>query len=252
MKYIFLIDFNNWFEKKDLNQYTEEGFQYRFSEILNTCIDISEVSQNLYIEMRLYGGWYQEEVLTNQASILYRFLSSFKFFPIIKNNKIIRGKIEVVDTLYNVPNYQWRNTLKEKSGMSYVKINNEKLNDTCSHNKTNCPPYILKRIAKNKTRKCAVEGCNSLNNEIFIKTEQKMVDTMIACDLISYSMEDDIFKVIIVSDDVDFFPALAVASQNNTRFNKNCLYEVLIKNSRLELNYKNVLSNFSVNTICYG
>lgn len=252
MKYIFLVDFDNWFIKKDLNQYTEEEIEYQFKEIIDASINFNSLTSSSYIEIRLYGGWYQDDRLTNKASILLGFLSSFNFFPIIKNNNIIRGKIEVVDTLINVPNYQWRNTLKEKSGMSYIKINNEKLNETCSQNKTNCPPHILKRIAKKKTHMCAVDGCDSLNNDLFIKTEQKMVDTMIACDLISYSMEDDIFKIIIVSDDVDFFPALAVASHNNTRFNKNCLFEVLIKNSRLKLNYKNILSNFSVNTICYG
>jgi uncharacterized LabA/DUF88 family protein len=253
MKYIFLVDFDNWFNKKDLNQYTEEEIQYQFSEIINACIEINSALQNTYLEIRLYGGWYQEEILTNKASILFRILSSFNLFPIINNqNVIIRGKIEVIDTLFNVPSYQWRNTLKEKNGMSYIKINNEKLNETCSNNKINCPPHILKRIAKKKTHMCAVEGCNSLNNELFIKTEQKMVDTMIACDLISYSLEDDVYKLVIVSDDVDFFPALAVASQNKIRFKKNCLFEVLIKNSRLESSYKSMLSNFSVNTVCYG
>ena len=235
MKYIFLIDFDNWFTKRDLNHYTNEEIQFEFTEIINSSIDINTLENSDYVELRLYSGWYQEEVLSQKASILNNNLPQIKLFPIINSkNNIIRGRLELVDTLAQVPNYQWRNTLKEKKGISYIRINNDKLNETCAGNRENCPPQILKRITKKKQHECKVDGCNSINEDLFIKTEQKMVDTMIACDLISYSMEEDISKVVIVSDDIDHFPALAVASQNKLRFNTNCSFEVLIKNSRSE------------------
>lgn len=253
MKNVILIDFDNWFTKRDLNLYSAEEIQFEFQEIISSSININELSTNDEVELRLYSGWYQESILSQKASILLKNMPQIRLFPIITtDNKIIKGNVLIVDTLAQVPNFVWRNTLKEKKGLSYIRIDNDKLNNICSGNRENCPPQILKRISKNKKHECRVEGCNSLNQDLFIKTEQKMVDTMIACDIISYSMEDNISKIVIVSDDIDHFPALAVASQNKLRFKTECVFEILIKNVRSEIAYTHIMKNFSVKINCYG
>jgi uncharacterized LabA/DUF88 family protein len=253
MKYIFFIDFDNWFTKRDLSLYSAQQLQFEFKEIIETSVDISLLNNSDEIELRLYSGWYQESLLTQKASILLEKMPLIKLFPIITSKRIIiKGNIILVDTLAQVPKYVWRNTLKEKKGLSYVRVNNDKLNETCFGNKENCPPQILKRISKNKKHSCRVDGCDSLNSDLFVKTEQKMVDTMIACDIITYSMEHDVGKIVVVSDDIDHFPALAVASQNKLRFETNCVFEVLIKNSRSQSSYQTIMSNFSININCYG
>ncbi len=247
MKYVYLVDFDNYFEKRDLNLYSVEKINYLLQNLISTTVNVDDFENGDFVEIRLYNGWHCEEVLTTKGSIMSTYLSQINLFPIsIDSSKIIKGKVVLADSLSFVPDYFWRDTLKTKKGLSFLRIDNNELSESCQSNKSLCPPLILKTFAKKKERQCAVHSCSDINEDVFVRSEQKMVDTMIACDLITFSMEEDIAEIILVSDDVDHFPALAVSSQMLLRFNNETKIQLLIKNKRSQEAYRSILSRFKI------
>jgi hypothetical protein len=74
---------------------------------------------------------------------------------------------------------------------------------------------LLQRITRRSQRECHVDGCAVKNEEAFVLREQKMVDSMICCDLIALSAGGA--TLIVMSDDLDVVPAVAMAASNGTR-----------------------------------
>lgn len=50
---------------------------------------------------------------------------------------------------------------------------------------------------------------------IFSQYGQKMVDTMMACDILTYGEEEDTEAIYVLTDDVDLFPSMALCSRRN-------------------------------------
>jgi len=201
-----LIDFDNWI-KKPLNQIPDKDLEFLFSTYLLNFIG-NEVYDRIYI--RLYGGWYKKNILTSKASELQMKLSQISIFPYINQQKriIIRGNIEIVNSSLNLPELIWTNTYHERNGIPRLRINVDKTTSVCTENSDKCPIKLLNNFTKHKNKRCSVLGCGNQHNEVFFTREQKMVDTLIACDLNYCSREKNIYNVQLVSDDIDHFPAL--------------------------------------------
>ena len=248
MKGVAIVDFDNWF-KKPLAEYSETSVEFDFREIVDQLLLIDPSVED--IEIRLYNGWYKDNILTNKASELQLLLSKITLFPYLldaESGKIIRGKIRIVSSLNDIPAYTWFNTLKEKYGIPSLRIKNESLGEICSQNTHACPPQILKRFTKKKGKLCGVEDCNSAQREIFIGLEQKMVDTIIACDIISFCEEENCSAIMVVSEDIDHFPALAQGKLRADHVGQNKSINVLIRNPEIQEYYNNILNSFGLNT----
>jgi hypothetical protein len=206
---IVIIDFDNYFE--DYAKLDAEKLELALTEIVEKCEEYFENTKE--ISIRLYGGWYQETTLTKQASKIQQFLSNISIFPKVKNNKITNGTIEMVSSLFKIPNIQWYHTYKEKNGIGRIRINHDIVDDFCTQNKEQCPKYILYKFTATKNKKCNIENCTHIHKDVFKASEQKMVDTMIACDVISAVNDENVNGVFVLSDDQDHFPSYAIASE---------------------------------------
>ena len=56
-----------------------------------------------------------------------------------------------------------------------------------------------------------MNGCAVINKEAFVVGSQKMVDTMMATDIIDYSNKPNVRSVSVFSDDTDLMPAILKA-----------------------------------------
>lgn len=235
---IVIIDFDNYFTN-DIYEYNETQIEYLFSSIVRHVCEHNDVKE---ICIRLYGGWYQDDDLTNRASIVMQKISSIDIFPIIREDNKIDGNIEIVNSLYGI-NYVWHNTYREKRGIPHLRINHFAKDDNCDSQRHLCPVHILSKFTKGKNKICTNERCTTKHAEVFFQKEQKMVDTMIACDLLSYSEEITVGCLYLISDDVDHFPALALCYKKQ----KQLPIFLGIKNYKnLDL-YTNILSQFNIN-----
>jgi hypothetical protein len=241
--YIF-IDFDNWI-KNPLHQITDKELEFLFSTYLLNFIN-DEVYDRIYI--RLYGGWYKQGILTSKASELQMKLSQISIFPYINQQKrtIIRGNIEIVNSSLNLPKIIWSNTYHERNGIPRLRINDDKATEVCNENSDKCPIKLLYNFTKHKSKKCSVPGCANQHNEVFFAREQKMVDTLIACDLIYCSKEKNIVNVQLISDDIDHIPALLDSSYNSIPKGK---YSVVFKNQETILNYSELFQEYNIRTI---
>lgn len=236
-----LVDFDNIFPHA-LSLYTEEDIQQVFSFVVNEVRGkIPDVDRFL---IRLYGGWYQNNSFTPRASSVSSMLPRLNsLFPIlVEPRTIIQGNIELATQLYGHP-YVWYNTYREHDGIPKLRVDHSVLGTQCETNADTCPVKILKKFAEKKTRICGNAGCTTVHSSVFFQKTQKYVDTMIACDIISLGSDNEFVGVFVLSDDVDHFPAFAVAHDLNTTSAKMGLF---VTNNQNVTPYAALLTPFEI------
>lgn len=246
-KIIVIIDFDNYFDS-DISTITSEKLEFSFTEIVEICNNnFTEFSS---IEIRLYGGWYMGTALTKQASTLQQLLYNVNVFPVIREKKIVRGHINLISEMHGVPNFRWDHTYKETEGMRPVRINFECIDELCKNNREQCPKFILNKFTKKKDKLCAIQNCSNLHKNTFKGIEQKMVDTMIACDIISITDDNTVKGLLIISDDQDLYPSIALANENQKyKYIKNLEKIILGVKNRQKIEFvSNFLRPFQIQT----
>ena len=225
-----LLDFDNFF-KKEINQYTIQEFEYLIKEIINDVLSKNQKPNE--IRIRLYGGWYKEDIFSTKASVLEQLLSNISIFPIIKGDNIIKGSIELATSIYYLPEHIWTHTLKEKEGISRLRISSENIPEWCSEHKDECPVFMLNKFTKSKEKKCHHYHCEVMNSNVFTGIEQKMVDTMIACDLVTFSQDEKVLSICLFTDDFDLLPPLALSSALKIGKNPSAGLQLFLTNERM-------------------
>jgi uncharacterized LabA/DUF88 family protein len=243
-----IIDFDNYFGA-DISMQTSEKLEYAFSEFINLCEAHYKDVAN--IQFRLYGGWHQGIALTKQASVLQQLLANVNVFPKIQGKKIIQGSIQMVSEILGIPDFTWGYTYKESNGMKAMRINPECDDSICSANKTTCPKYVLSNFTKTKERKCQIESCVNTHKTVFKGVEQKMVDTIIACDILSVIEDHNFRGLIVISDDQDIFPSIALANEKRKISHNRRPDEIIlgIQNDQIFDFITEFLSPFKIQTI---
>lgn len=206
---IVLIDYDNFFGS-DFSKISAVQMEFSFKELVLLCEN--EFSNFDSVQIRLYGGWYKETSFTKIASEVQQLLRHVDVFPKVSPKGIINGSVELATALHIKPDFVWGYTYKETQGVKRIRINHDCADDLCKDNRAACPKYLLYKFTDSKERKCGVEGCENLQKNVFKGAEQKMVDTLIACDVISASEDEAVIGVLIISDDQDHLPSLALAS----------------------------------------
>lgn len=236
-----LIDFDNIFPKP-INAYSSVDIQHVIDfAILTARAAIEDIGRFC---IRLYGGWYENNSLTARASwVLSMFPLLNSAFPIITPPRsIIQGSTELATQLFG-HSFIWYNSYREHMGIPKLRVNHNAIGSLCMTNKTNCPVEILKRFTEKKTKVCNASGCNTVHKDVFFERTQKYVDTMLACDIITLSADNDVAGIFVMSDDVDHFPAFAAARDLNM---SNAKMGLLITNVQNKSNYETLLSSFAI------
>lgn len=241
-----LIDFDNYFSL-ETEFLDEKSLEFELKDIFTDAINSFGSIESIYF--RLYGGWLRDFIPTIRASKIVQLLSNINIFPYIKEKRIVKGNIELANTILNVPDITWGNTLTERNGVPRMRINHNALDSNCTANSLNCPPSILYRFTRHKGKTCGVSGCTKIQRDVFTAIEQKMVDTMLACDIISISKEDGVIGLYLISDDCDHLPSIALASTNKN--NSELKIKVGIKNEKILTNFESLLHGLEVEIKLY-
>lgn len=158
-------------------------------------------------EIRVYGGWYEEDQMTRMAQDVTVELQ--RDFPDtirlqLSNNKILvlRTNAELAVSLLQEPGYHLFNTFRRKGKPRNVRVE-QPADVGCID--TACVLPQMKQLLKNGN--CPKTGCAVTNCDLVYRLEQKIVDTMLTCDLI-HAVDRVSGQVILVSGDDDFLPPL--------------------------------------------
>ena len=177
----------------------------------------------------------------NNAGIVLQTLRNQKFFPIIRDGKLIKGEIEIVSSMTHLNNLLWGDTYIRRKGIPSLNIDTQILDEYCNQEKDSCPARLMKKFSKRKNKRCPVVGCSVINNQAFIVSEQKMVDTIMATYIIDYSTENNVSHLLIFSDDTDLLPPIMRAHVNN-----NNLIKLYVVNERLSKRFTHLQEDYGL------
>jgi uncharacterized LabA/DUF88 family protein len=158
-------------------------------------------------EIRVYGGWYEGNQITRMAQDLsvelQRDFPAIMRIPIGNNNNLaLNANAELAVSLLQEPGHHLFNTFRRKGKPSNIRV--EKPDDVgCAD--TACVLPQMKQLLKSGN--CPKAGCTVANCDLVYRHEQKIVDTMLTCDLI-HAVDRVSGRVILVSGDDDFLPPL--------------------------------------------
>jgi uncharacterized LabA/DUF88 family protein len=158
-------------------------------------------------EIRVYGGWYEGDQITRMAQDLTVELQ--RDFPAIvrvpvgkRANLTLKVNAELAVSLLQEPGHHLFNTYRRKGKPSNVRV--EKPTDVGCVDVACVLPQMKQLLSKGS---CPKVGCSVTNCELVYRHEQKIVDTMLTCDLI-HAVDRVSGRVILVSGDDDFLPPL--------------------------------------------
>jgi len=199
--------------------------------ISSVFLKLSAVLNNNHYKcrVRLYGGWFESGSLTQSAQTVVAEIQNT--FPTIMTIPAEAGtvKIEVVaelaEALMQDPSISFVSTYRRKASVPNIRIDTS-VSASCID--SGCPiPYAKKLL---RSGFCPVPQCASANSKIVYKVEQKLVDTMLSCDLLYSSVLKTWLNILISSDD-DFVPPLNIMQLNGAT-----IYRVHTKPSTLRAN----------------
>ena len=237
---VILIDFDNVFYGNEINEGKVRSQIAAFIDYIK-----KEKFGLEKIEVRLYGGWRSNSSYTQKADQIHGMveLLNSELFPVLIDKRRIYGDIRLVTSMYGLE-YVWENTFQEKRGIHRLKVKqtNERM---CSDDQARCPVQIIANATKCKDVVCPVNGCDYVDFSHLVRMEQKMVDTMISCDILEYTKDNDYCLVIVVSNDVDLHPALALAGAKYLK-EDSCHILLFVGNSQKCKDYNNILHNYHI------
>lgn len=236
-----IIDFDNIF-KRPISHYSDEDIKRVLTMTIGMLRDQDPDIE--CVRIRLYGGWYQGNNMTQKASVLSSMIPAIEtIFPILNPPQKVIGSIELATTLY-MQTHIWYDSYKEKAGIPTLRIDDSKLSVTCQSHPDMCPVKILRKFTEHKSKICHHANCDTNHSEVFFEREQKYVDSMMVCDVIAMSMDSDISVITALTDDVDLFPSFSVA---NMISGGSKVLNLVTHNSHHEALYQSILNEFNIN-----
>ena len=238
-----IVDFDNVF-RENISKYTNNSI---IKNSIDSAIDsiLESIYDVEYILVKMYGGWHQEDILTNKASTILSIIPDIEtLFPRVYSNKKIYGSIELAFNLSDIE-HEWHYTYKEQRGLPGLRIKKDAMKDSCHANHNTCPIHILYRfIDQRKT--CLTTNCsNKILDTIFMYKSQKMVDTMMACDIISACDDPNTIGIYIMSEDIDLFPAIALGRSKNN----NIPIYIRLEHTKPSNHYLMMSNKFEINIL---
>ena len=159
-------------------------------------------------DVRVYGGWYEGTQITRKAQDVT--VEVQRDFPSLIRLSAPGGAVPIVVSvsaelavaLLQEPGHHLFNTYRRKGKPSNLRV------ETPQDVGCTDPDCILPLMAKLlKSGKCPKQECNEGGRNLVYRHEQKIVDTMLSCDLI-HAASTPYDKLILISGDDDFLPPL--------------------------------------------
>lgn len=207
---ILLVDFDN-FLPPGQRVVSTELFSHELLAIIRHARRTAPTPANFLV--RLYGGWYSDGALTAAGSQVAQIVATAALFPLIdEQGSIVRGSIEMVDELFALPGTRIGDTYRRRAGLPRLRLSTSGCPPQCAAPDA-CPLTALQRLTRKKTATCSLPTCAVSTAEAFVVHEQKMVDTLLACDLLEATRQG-VQNVVVVTSDTDLLPAALQAGSS--------------------------------------
>lgn len=157
------------------------------------------------VNIRLYGGWYEEKFLTQLAQRIQSEISTNFPAPVqIKSAKVV-VTVDLARSLITSPKHDLLHTYRTRNFPRNIRCS-EPPYDGCKNRET-CPVDTISDFVNRN--KCIIKECNVRPKQIFLRPTQKLVDSMIVADIISLASRN--YACAVVSSDDDIWPGIRAA-----------------------------------------
>jgi len=194
------VDYNN-LPRADLGR----GLVYVVDRILSV-LGYLHLHTHTRVHFRLYDGWYSNRTPTRRAqAISTELLANFpltRTFSDGTNTTTLIVNAELAYSLKIDPSHHLWHTFRQRSFPR----------DLGCHHPTSvgctAPTCVLSPMhTLIATGRCPSAGCGLIPDQMLHRNEQKLVDTMLAADLLFLHLQRQSIAVIVSSDD-DMWPAI--------------------------------------------
>lgn len=194
---------------------------HRISGILNVVTNaLMQIPHDFEVarancEVRVYGGWYEGTEFTRKAQdvsveIQRDFPKIMKFPNANGSDTLVSVKAQLAIALLQEPGHSMFHTYRKKGKPSNIRIEDPSGLGCCDRE---CLLLLMKQLLR--TGRCPKSGCKISKSDLVYRHEQKLVDTMLTCDLICAS-DRGTPLIVLVSGDDDFIPPLRTISLRGT------------------------------------
>ena len=176
------------------------------------CLKSKDVSSCRRVIIRLYGGWYENDLLTRRAEKLVGNCPASPLLFDFRNHDKQHSwvvKSELAFGLLSVPGVHLMHTYRRRQKLTGIGVADP---ITAGCDPLRCRILGIEELIK--TNRCP--DCGTPANKILWRTEQKLVDVMLATDVMTLALIPDAL-ICIVSSDEDFWPVLFHVSCNYKR-----------------------------------
>lgn len=195
-----LVDYNN---VHDVDR--RHGLKFVVDRILAE-IPPAFLAKHRRLTIRLYDGWYDARQHTQHANTILASINNV--FPYIWHpsstvplHKILIN-VELAKGLYAEPGKWLIHTFRPRSGQSNVACRDA---PAAGCKAATCALAGMHRFFQ--TQQCPDNQCQVTPADFLVRNEQKLVDTLLATDLLTLHTRGD-QEVAVVSSDDDFWPPI--------------------------------------------
>jgi uncharacterized LabA/DUF88 family protein len=180
------------------------------------CLMPGDLSDRVWCDIRIYGGWYEETQMTRMAQDvaveIQRDFPSIIRLPTNGRTASISVVVnaELAVALLQEPGHHLFNTFRRKGKPSNIRVETPN-NVGCTD--AECILPLMNTLIK--AGRCPKPGCSGSRQNLIYRNEQKIVDTMLSCDLIHGGVTK-YDAVILISGDDDFLPPLRTVLLHGT------------------------------------
>ena len=187
---------------------------------------------------------------THGASKVLEAVSHVDLFPLYSTDPsgtIIRGEIGLANSLLALPRLTWHHTSAVLRGAPRLRFASNRKACPRIEEGDGCLASQMVKFSKSKGSVCPSDGCTATNGDTFERLLQKMVDTLMVCDLLHIAkLPCDRQKIIVATDDWDVLPGIAAAAEGNAAITW------IRRNHRREQSYDGSLSAVGVHIENWG
>ena len=208
---VVLIDYSNFFPPGDIDP-TDSALRHALLRLAERVI--SRLPNVEWILLRLYGGWMQDGALTSVGSKVSQLVQLATPFPVaVGGDRLVHGEIQLALDVAGVEGLNMEDTFRRRQGPSRLQLSQSPVPEGCAvHASRDCPMRAVALLTRRAEKTCPVRECQVTPRSAFVVHEQKMVDVMMASDILYYCRDSTATGVVVVTCDTDLLPSLCYAA----------------------------------------
>lgn len=180
------------------------------AKLLVTLVPSTIIARHQGVTVRLYGGWRSNGVLTNfaqnlvpdihrQSPTVVSIFDSGAALNVRLTVELAQGPIGSSTSL--------EQTFVKNRGLRNFRSRNSSPSECAKPSSCGLQMYS----GLTHATQCGNPGCNSKLADVFVRDEQKMVDTLIVADIAHQAFAAKATDVVVVSSDTDMWPGVLLA-----------------------------------------